>query len=267
MKNLIGITALTVFTTLFYWYVGQMVPQKETHPPVDTELRQDMTTEELVIAGEEISAGKGTCLLCHTIGSKGTRAPDLAGVGRRAATRREGFTDVEYLAESLFDPGAYIVEGFNPIMTPAHKAPISLNQPEILAVIAYLQSLGGKPSVTTDTQLAFQADVAGAPEVAAQAGSGVELGAEEVFTKYICFSCHSLTDPISLVGPSLYDVGDRLSRAEIYESILDPDATLSEGFPGLVMHATLTGVGFYETATPVQIKSLVDFLAAKKVSR
>ena len=58
-----------------------------------------MTTEDLVAAGEEIAAGKGTCLTCHTIsGETGGRFPDLANIGLVAAERKEGFSDVEYLA-------------------------------------------------------------------------------------------------------------------------------------------------------------------------
>ena len=66
MKNVIKIFVLTILTTLFYWYVAQMVPQKETHPPESAEVREDMSTAEMVVVGEKISTGKGTCFLCHT---------------------------------------------------------------------------------------------------------------------------------------------------------------------------------------------------------
>ena len=39
---------------------------------------------------------------------------DLAGVGGRASTRIAGLSDVEYFAQSLYEPDAFIVEGFNP---------------------------------------------------------------------------------------------------------------------------------------------------------
>jgi cytochrome c2 len=268
MKNVFNIFCLTLLTTLFYWYVGQMVPQKETHPPESAEVREDMSTEEMVVAGEKISTGKGTCFLCHTMGSEGSRAPDLAGVGRRAASRKEGFSDIDYLAESLFEPSAYVVDGYNPIMTPAHKAPISLTQPETLAVIAYLQSLGGAPTVTMKTKLKYSADAA--PTVVASSdGAAVSydnLSGEELFNKYACMACHSLTDPIQLLGPSLYDVGNRLSRAEIYESIIDPDAVVIEGFVKGVMGATLQGAGFDKDVTPQQLRTMVEFLSEKKGS-
>jgi len=79
-------------------------------------------------------------------------------------------------------------------------------------------------------------------------------------------ACHSLTDPIQLLGPSLYDVGNRLSRAEIYESIIDPDAVVIEGFVKGVMGATLQGAGFDKDVTPQQLRTMVEFLSEKKGS-
>ncbi len=163
--------ALVLATTAFYTYVGQMVPQREVHPPETVVLRVDMTTDELVTAGREVMDGKGLCLTCHTIGQTGAlRFPDLAGIGIRAAERIEGLSDIEYLAESLYDPDAYIVEGFDPGMPPVNVPPVSLTDQEILAVIAYLQSLGGEPTVTLQTAHRFYGGAAtpdGAPAPAA----------------------------------------------------------------------------------------------------
>ncbi len=64
-------------------------------------------------------------------------------------------SDVEYLAESLYDPGAYIVPGFNPGMPAVNKAPIGLSDDEIRCVLAYLQSLGGNPTVNMQTMFKF----------------------------------------------------------------------------------------------------------------
>src|SRR3972149_3738465 len=62
--------------------------------------------EQLVKAGEGIFKGKGTCEVCHRIGQKGTRAPDLAGIGAVAAKRKPGMTAKAYLIEALLGPGA-----------------------------------------------------------------------------------------------------------------------------------------------------------------
>jgi hypothetical protein len=82
--------------------------------------------------------------------------------------------------------------------------------------------------------------------------------------KYLCVTCHKVDDPARLVGPSLYDVGKRLSMADIYESIMEPDATVAEGYPKGVMSATLNGVGFYDNITTKELKTLVEYLAAQK---
>lgn len=156
MKNVLKLVAFTVLVTCFYAYIGQMVPQKEVYPPKDREIRTDMTTNEMVDAGQEIVGGKGTCLGCHTMGAdKPGRFPDLGGIGARAGSRKPGMSDVEYLAECLYEPNAYIVPGFNPGMPQINKAPIALSDGEILAVIAYLQSLGGEPTVTMKTKLKY----------------------------------------------------------------------------------------------------------------
>lgn len=148
------ILALIVATTGFYTLVGQLVPQKEVHPPKETALKKEMTSDELVKAGKEIMEGKGLCATCHTFGKSGAlRFPDLAGIGSRAATRRPGLSDVDYLAESIYDPNLYIVPGFNPGMPVINKPPIGLSDQEILAVMAYLQSLGGKVTVTMESKV------------------------------------------------------------------------------------------------------------------
>ena len=150
------IAGLVLVTTAFYTYVGQLVPQKEVLPPQETILRADLTTADMVTVGRQIMEGKGLCMTCHTIGRSGAlRFPDLDGVASRAATRVPGLTDVEYFAQSLYTPDAFIVPGFNPGMPTINKPPIGLTDQEILCVIAALQSLGGTPSVTLQTSHNF----------------------------------------------------------------------------------------------------------------
>ncbi|MDQ3346852.1 MAG: cytochrome c [Acidobacteriota bacterium] len=169
----VRIGALVLATTAFYGYVGQLVPQKEVQPPQETVLNSDMTTADMAKTGREIMAGKGLCITCHTIGKSGAlRFPDLDGIGVRAATRIPGMSDVDYLAQSMYEPDTYIVEGFNPGMPVINKPPIGLTDQEILTVIAALQSLGGTPTVTLQTTHRYYAG-AGAP-----AGKPVPAAAE-----------------------------------------------------------------------------------------
>lgn len=169
------IGALVLATTAFYGYVGQMVPQKEVLPPAEVVISSDLTTADMVKVGGEIMAGKGLCLTCHTIGKTGAlRFPDLEGVAVRAATRVPGLSDVDYLAQAMYEPNAYIVEGFNPGMPVINKPPIGLTDQEILCVIAYLQTLGGTATVTLQTTHRYNggaAEPAGAPAAAPAAAT------------------------------------------------------------------------------------------------
>ena len=173
VPHVLRIALLVVATTGFYTYVGQMVPQKEVQPPQETAIRSDLTTADMVKIGREIMEGKGLCLTCHTIGKSGAlRFPDLAGVDTRAGSRVPGLNDVEYFAQSMYEPLAYIVPGFPPAMPPINKPPIGLTDQEILCVIAYLQTLGGTPTVTLQTTHRYhgaEAAPSGAPAPAAPA--------------------------------------------------------------------------------------------------
>jgi len=140
-----------------------MVPQKEVQPPAEIVLKTDLTTADMVKIGREIMDGKGLCFTCHTIGKSGAlRFPDLAGVAVRAKTREPGMTDVDYFAQAMYEPNAFIVPGFNPGMPTINKPPIGLSDQEILCVMAYLQSLGGTPTVTLQTKHRYNSG-AGAP--------------------------------------------------------------------------------------------------------
>src|SRR3954463_5801376 len=171
---IVRVGALVFATTGFYTYVGQMVPQKEVQPPAEIVLRTDLTTADMVKVGREIMEGKGLCFTCHTIGKTGAlRFPDLAGVDVRAKSREAGLTDVDYFAQAMYEPNAFIVPGFNPGMPTINKPPIGLTDQEILCVIAYLQSLGGTPTVTLQTSHRYRG---GAAPAGAAPSAGVSPG-------------------------------------------------------------------------------------------
>jgi hypothetical protein len=180
---MVRIGALVLGTTAFYGYVGQMVPQKEVLPPKETALGGDMTTADMVKVGQEIMEGKGICLTCHTVGKTGAlRFPDLQGIGAKANTRVAGLSDVEYLAQSMYEPTAFVVPGFPPAMPPVNQPPIGLTDKEILCVIAALQTLGGTPTVTLKTTHRYYTGAAApagapAPAAAPAAGPAPEVGA------------------------------------------------------------------------------------------
>ena len=83
----VGVLALSVMGS--YSYFANSIPQIQSKPPEELSLEGgNVTPEQLVKAGEGIFKGKGTCEICHQIGQKGTRAPDLAGIGRASCRER-----------------------------------------------------------------------------------------------------------------------------------------------------------------------------------
>src|SRR5213595_1518625 len=144
----------TVFGVLImsgYSGFANSIPQIESKPPQELSLEGgNVTPAQLIKAGEEIFKTKGTCEICHRIGQKGTRAPDLGGIGARAGKTKPGMSAKAYIIESLLQPSAYIVEGYPPIMPAVDKPPIALNRSEVWALTAFLESLGGTVDVTLD---------------------------------------------------------------------------------------------------------------------
>ena len=146
--------AFAFVTTILvaYTVVAYGMPQKRSLPPEEekVDFNRDMTQKDLIQIGQKIFFGKGQCALCHTIGpaTSGQRAPELLAVGGRL-TR-------EFMYESITQPTAYIKQDFDPPdpksyparMPVISKPPIGLSENEILAVISFLQSQGGKVTVT-----------------------------------------------------------------------------------------------------------------------
>ena len=149
------IVVLVVGATAMYTHIGQLVPQKEVYPPTVVEIDQSATPEELADIGKGIAEGKGLCMTCHTIGKSGSalRFPDLGGIATIAATRIEGMEALPYLTQSIYHPDDFIVPGFVKGMPAIDKPPIGLTDDEMIAVLAWLESLGGDPTITLDADL------------------------------------------------------------------------------------------------------------------
>jgi Cytochrome c len=175
---------LVLGSTAFYGYVGQMVPQSQVLPPPTTiVIPADLTTDQMVPLGRQIMDTKGLCFTCHTVGRTGAlRFPDLAGIGGRAAERVPGMSDIEYFAQSMYEPDAFVVPGFNPGMPAINRPPIALTDQEILIVMAYLQSLGGTPTVTLQTSHRFYTPAGAEPAAAGATPAGAAPGASPAAT-------------------------------------------------------------------------------------
>src|SRR5262249_4219384 len=152
MKTFLKVFAFNVVVIAFFLYVGNSIPQLGQDPPKELVLAADAPVEDFIKAGQDIFYGKGTCALCHEIGKKGERCPDLAGVGARAETRiheeryhGKATNGTEYIVESIMDPVAYVVEGYQPSMPPTIGR--QLSDLEFVAVVSFLQSQGGEVTV------------------------------------------------------------------------------------------------------------------------
>jgi len=134
---------------LTFTYIGFQVPQSVGLPPTKEKLdiRTIKNDRDLAKIGQGLFFGKGQCALCHTLGAEAGRCPSLQMAGARL-TR-------EFIYESLTKPDAYIkldFESVEPKRFPArmpiiNKPPIGLSEEEMLAVIAFVQSQGGKITV------------------------------------------------------------------------------------------------------------------------
>lgn len=75
-----------------------------------------------------------------------------------------------------------------------------------------------------------------------------------------CTRCHAIADSESDVGPPLDGIGSRLSRAELLESLVDPGATLADGFGEITGSASaMPPMG--RLLGPTEIRDIVEFLA------
>ena len=237
------LTLLTVLMTGFYMMVGQAVPQKEVQPPEVIEIAQDVSTAEMVEIGKTIYEGKGICYTCH---ANTSRFPDLQDIATRAATRRPGYTALDYLAESLYEPNIFIVEGYNPGMPEINKPPIGLTDAEVLSVIAYLQTLGGEATVTMETKTAYTGGTLGGGESEAE-GEVAEAAGGTVLDMHGCTSCHDAEQPVDPPAPSLVGIGSRLTADQLLQELY-----YHEGDDGL------------DQVTLVELESMVQYLSEQR---
>lgn len=94
------------------------------------------------------------------------------------------------------------------------------------------------------------------------AASSLEEGfrqGEELFAQMGCPVCHKIRGQGGEVGPDLSDIGARHDAAYVREAIIDPGATLAEGFA-----ADLMPTHFGDKLSGEQLELLVEYLANLK---
>lgn len=99
--------------------------------------------QSLASAGETLFQQLG-CITCHS-GESGSRGPALANLFGKSVQLQSGDSvkaDEGYLRESILNPQAKLVTGYQPIM-PTFKGLVS--EEGLLQLIAYIKSLGQEP--------------------------------------------------------------------------------------------------------------------------
>ena len=257
MTNL-KILFTVVGTLAVFTFVANVIPQVQSAVPFEIVLRADMAPEELAAIGEDIFVGVGGCTACHGLG---TRAPDLVGtIGNICATRQPELSCKEYLWESLVNPLAYVVEGFQPIMLDQSR---TLSQAELWTLVAFLESQGGEITVNADDFTAALAadDAAEAAPVAAVPTDPSHVDARGLIETYGCLACHSIDGQGGQVGPPFEDLRGQ-DPEFIREGILDPNATINEEFSAFAGTMPPT---FGDMLAEAELEALIQFLATGEV--
>ncbi len=272
----IGLTLFTLLLTLSFTLSMHLLPQvrgtfDDRPEVVDLE---GMDMDAFIEWGEELYHGRGSCPLCH---NDMGRAPDIAvmdmattSLERISASNYGGSASTieGYLRESMVEPSAYVVPGYGKKgsgdtisqMPVIGREPIVLNNSEMDAIIAYLQDKDGAEitvSLPSQPKTPSELEVVAVEPAPMAIPTPPKTGAE-VAQIYGCPACHTMLGSSSPIGPPLDQLNGRLTREQLRQGIIRPDATISPGFSAGVMpgdYATRMGVA--------ELERLLDLLEAQ----
>jgi len=262
------IVGVVLGTLALYTLIANKIPQVQSEVPQALTLGTNVTPEQLVAAGEKVFNGIGGCTTCHGLG---TRAPNLVTdergtgpIGVRCAKREPGKSCKQYLYESLADPTAYVVSGYQPIMPIMTR---QLSPEQVWAVIAYLEAQGGTVDVTGD-DIAKSKPASGGPTPGASPGSpgipglaGGSTDPKQIIQTAGCLACHKLEGQGQVIAPDLTHVGSRRDADSIRRKILDPASSITQGYEKL---AGIMPKTFGSMMSASQLEALVEYLAGHK---
>jgi mono/diheme cytochrome c family protein len=113
---------------------------EDTAPDVGSDITVVPDGEELF--KRTVLANNGGCVACHSLTpDKVLVGPSLADIGVTAADRVAGTSASDYLLESITDPDAFVVEGFDAGRMPDDWTE-GLSTGEIAALVDYMLTLG-----------------------------------------------------------------------------------------------------------------------------
>src|SRR5947207_12634210 len=199
------IVGIVLGTLALYTLIANKIPQVQSEVPQALTLGANVTPEQLVAAGQKVYTGIGGCTTCHGLGE---RAPNLltdekgqGPIGARCGKREPEKTCKQYLYESLDNPTAYVVSGYQPIMPVMTK---QLSPEQVWSVIAFLESQGGTVDVTGD-DIAKSKPAAGGTTSAAGSGGGSFAGGstdpKAIIQAAGCLACHKLDGQGQAIAP------------------------------------------------------------------
>jgi len=253
-------------TLALYTLIANKIPQIQSEVPQSLSFGANVTSEQLVAAGDKLFNGAGGCTACHGLG---TRAPNLVtdekgagAIGARCGKREAGKSCKQYLFESLDNPTAYVVAGYQPIMP---RMTAQLSPPQIWSIIAFLESQGGTVDVSGADIPAATTSAAGAGGSGSGGGAGGLAGGstdpKAIIAAAGCLGCHMLDGQGGRIAPDLTHVGARRSTDSIRKKILDPMSSIAKGYEKL---AGVMPKSFGTMLTGAQLESLVQYLAAHR---
>jgi mono/diheme cytochrome c family protein len=263
------VVAVVLGTLALYTTIANKIPQVQSEVPQALTLGAEVTPEQLVAAGEKVYQGIGGCTTCHGLG---TRAPNLltdergeGPIGARCGKREAGKSCKQYLYESLDQPGAHVVQGYEPIMPVMTR---QLSPQQLWALVAFLESLGGTVDVTAADIPATAGPTAGAsPGSSEPGGAGSPAFARGSTDPSViaqaagCLACHKLGGQGQAIGPDLTSVSSRRNTESIRRKILDPASSITKGYENL---AGIMPKTFGTMMNAAQLEALVQYLAARK---
>jgi mono/diheme cytochrome c family protein len=178
------------------------------------------------------------CGTCHAFKEAGTQAeigPDLDSAFQAARASGMDADTIEGVVESQIANPRF-TDPDDPAFMPANL----VEGEDAVDVAAYVAEFAGVPGVE--------------PPIPADAGPGAE-----VFLSQGCGSCHTLAElgdiATGTVGPDLDEVIPGQDPKQVEQSIVDPEADISQGFPSGVMPDN-----YGDELSPKELKDLADFL-------
>jgi mono/diheme cytochrome c family protein len=283
-RSLLKVALFILGITLTFVYVGYAITRVSGREGGMEAALVEVTPE----AGQKIFWGKGKCSTCHAIGSEGSgiRCPNQGvllpkfplPIFERAATRKKGMSAAEYLVESVYNPSAFVVEGYQDgVMPHVKKPPISLTDDEIQAVLVYLISLsrevdGEILNALARAQQPYKTGQIQVKESIAkfQLPEGEPEEGRQSFIAMKCYTCHKIEGekfPVVKadeggVGPDLTGIGGVQTPLYLFESILNPNAVIVQGEGFTAVDGKSKMPEFHDTMTLRQVTDLVAYLAS-----